>query len=93
MSMEEKVLQILKEMHPENDYTESENFIGEELLDSYDMIELVSRIEETFDVSIDGLEIILDNFRSLERIVKTIQRNGGTLCAAPQNLFLTKHPM
>ncbi len=78
MSMEEKVLQILKEMHPENDYTESENFIGEELLDSYDMIELVSRIEETFDVSIDGLEIILDNFRSLERIVKTIQRNGGT---------------
>ena len=65
-------------MHPENDYTESENFIGEELLDSYDMIELVSRIEETFDVSIDGLEIILDNFRSLERIVKTIQRNGGT---------------
>lgn len=78
MSMEEKVLQILKEMHPENDYTESENFIGEELLDSYDMIELVSRIEETFDVSIDGLEIILDNFQSLERIVKTIQRNGGT---------------
>lgn len=75
--MEERILQILQEIHPGIDYAGSMDFIEDELLDSFDVIELVSCIEETFKVSIDGLEILPENFQNIEKIAETIKRNGG----------------
>lgn len=75
--MEERVLKILQGIHPEFDYLASNDFAEDELLDSFDVIELISCIEDEFDVFIDGLDILPENFKSLETIVQTIKRNGG----------------
>lgn len=40
-----------------------------------------------------GYNLYVDDETGVKAVRNRIQRNGGTLCAAPQNLFLTKHPM
>lgn len=75
----ERILAILKEIHPETDFEKSEDFIQDELLDSFDVIELVAGLEETFGITIDGLDILPENFNTLETIKNIIIRSGGTV--------------
>lgn len=76
--MEEKIFEILKGIRPEFDFKGSNDFIKDGYLDSFDLIELISCIENEFGVVIDGLDILLENFKNLNTIVETIERNGGT---------------
>ncbi|MCM1232263.1 MAG: phosphopantetheine-binding protein [Ruminococcus flavefaciens] len=74
--MEEKIFDILKKIRPEFNFAGSDDFVEDGYLDSFDVIELISCIEEEFDVVINGLDILPENFKSLEAIVETIKRNG-----------------
>ncbi len=75
----DKILNILKTIHPKTAFEESKNFVEDELLDSFDVIELISCIEEEFGISIDGLDILPENFCDLESIAAVIEKNGGTV--------------
>lgn len=77
MDAKEKIYEILAELRPEYDFKSSEDFIEDGFLDSFDVVTLVSELEDAFDVVIDGLEIIPENFVSVEKIIETINRNGG----------------
>lgn len=48
--MEEKVLSILKEIRPEFDFEESDNFVEDGYLDSFDIVTLVSELETAFEI-------------------------------------------
>ena len=74
--MEEKVLSILHESHPELDYTEKGvNFIDEGMLDSFDIVTLISEFEEQFDIQIAGADVLPENFANVDSIVKLIERS------------------
>lgn len=73
----EKICEILANIRPEFDFKNSENFIEEGLLDSFDMVTLVSDLESEFDIIIDGLDIVPENFATVESIKATIEKNGG----------------
>lgn len=73
----EKIEAILNEIRPEFDFKSSENFIIDGYLDSFDIITLVNSIEENFGILIDGLDIIPENFCSIEAIAAVIKKNGG----------------
>ena len=75
----EEIMGILKEMRPEFDFSTSSDFVEDGLLDSFDIIGLVSTIEEKYGILIDGLDIVPENFCSVEAIVDLINRNGGNL--------------
>jgi acyl carrier protein len=66
--MKSKILLILQETRPESDFDQSENFIADGLLDSFDMIVLIGELEEQFEISVDGTQIVPENFVSLEAI-------------------------
>ena len=66
--MKVKVLKILGEIRSEFDFTISSNFIEEGMLDSFDIITLVTTLDEEFSISIEGTEVIPDNFISVESI-------------------------
>ena len=55
------------------------NFIEEDMLDSLDIIRLVSEIDEKFNLSIDGTDITPDNFQGLKKIENLIKSYGGSL--------------
>lgn len=73
----EKIYGILANIRPEFDFKTSEEFIAEGLLDSFDMVTLVSDLESEFDIIIDGLDIVPENFATVETIKATIEKNGG----------------
>lgn len=75
----DKILQILADLRPEFDFTSSRNFIDDGYLDSFDVVALVSELEEVFDILIDGMDILPENFFSLESIAGLVKKSGGVL--------------
>ena len=70
----EDLLKILNEMHPEVDFSMEDDLIGNGILDSLDIVTLITEINGTFDVSIPAEEVIPENFDSAASIWALIQR-------------------
>ena len=75
--MGQDILAMLMELRPEFDFKDSDNFVMDGLLDSFDIISLISMMEEKYDVKIDGLDIVPDNFSSVESIENLIKKSKG----------------
>lgn len=75
--MKEKVLEILANLRPEFDFTENVDFIEQGMLDSFDIVSLVSDLDSTFGISIDGVDIVPENFSSVESIINLLKKNGA----------------
>ncbi|MCQ2080794.1 MAG: acyl carrier protein [Lachnospiraceae bacterium] len=69
------ILEILKEIKPECDFEASSNFIDDALLDSYEIVELVEAMEDEYGIFIDGMEILPENFVSIEAIQALVDRS------------------
>lgn len=67
---------ILQSIRPESDFTQSADFLEDGLLDSFDMVALVSSLDAAYEISIDGLDIVPEHFRSLETIAALLQKYG-----------------
>ena len=74
--MKEQIIAILSELRPEFDFTQDVNFIDEGMLDSFDVITLVTTLDEKFSISISGTDILPENFESVEKIEALLIKNG-----------------
>ncbi|MDJ0646362.1 MAG: phosphopantetheine-binding protein [Flavobacteriaceae bacterium] len=74
--MKNEILELLTEIRPEFDFSDSSNYIEEGMLDSFDIVSLVSSIDERYQVSIDGVDIIPENFSNIDSIVSLINRSS-----------------
>lgn len=73
--MKDKIIEILTEIRPEFDFnTENTGFITKGMLDSFDIISIVSDLEENFDTLIDGAKILPENFDSIDTILNLIDK-------------------
>ena len=70
----EQLLALLKNMHPDVDFEEADDLIGEGVLDSLDIVTLITEINNTFDVSIPAEEVIPENFNSAASLWALIER-------------------
>ena len=76
--MKERIIEILTEIRPEFDFNlENTGFIAKGMLDSFDIISIVSDVEENFDIEIDGAKILPINFDSIEAILNLIDKNNA----------------
>ena len=75
--MSEQILGMLCEVRPEFDFEGSGDFVVDGLLDSFDIISLINMIEEKYNVKIDGLDIVPENFSSVDAIEALIKKSGG----------------
>ncbi len=69
-----ELLEILTQLHPEVDYTNCQTLIDDGILDSFDVITIVSEIHANLDVVIPAGEIIPENFNSLQRLSQLVRR-------------------
>jgi acyl carrier protein len=74
--MKEKIVSILSVLRPEFDFREPVNFIDEGMLDSLDVVNLVTDIESVYGISIDGVDIMPHNFSSVDSIMNLLIKNG-----------------
>ena len=56
--MQEEIMKMLLEIRPEVNFAGSADFIEDGLLDSFDVISLISMMEEKYGIEIDGMEIV-----------------------------------
>ena len=75
--MKLEVLKTLRDLLPEQDFTQNVDFIKEGMIDSFDLVLLVSELDKKFGISIDGMDIIPENFSSLGQIVELLNKNGA----------------
>ena len=69
-----EILDILKTIKPEIDFENSNNFIDNGLLDSLNIITLISKLEENYSIKINPEDIDPDNFNSIISIKKLIDK-------------------
>jgi acyl carrier protein len=74
--MKQEIIKILTELRPEFDFNQNVDFIEEGMLDSFDVVALVTTLDEKFAISINGVDIIPENFSSIERIETLLMKNG-----------------
>ena len=72
--MNERISRLLQEIRPESDFAASKDFLGDGLLDSFDMIALVASLDTTFRVSIEGVDIVPQNFQNLDAIAALLRK-------------------
>ena len=72
--MKKEVLEVLSGLRLNIDHEEVTDYIEEGLLDSLDIIYLVAELEKKLGISINGEEIVPENFRNLKSIQKLIAK-------------------
>ncbi len=72
----ETLLEILSELHPDVDFTKEERLVERGILGSFDIVMLVTRIEEAFDVVIPARLITPETFRSADALYAVIESLG-----------------
>ena len=70
----EALLELLKELHPEVDFETCDTLIDDKILDSFDIVTIISEINTEYDVAIPAEEIIPENFNSAEALYDLIER-------------------
>lgn len=73
--MKEKIQEILQGLRPEFEFGPGVDFIAEGMIDSFDMVNLVSELEENFGIVIDGIDILPENFSTLEAIESLVNKS------------------
>lgn len=79
MNSRERIFIILNDMRPEFDFKSSEDFIADGMLDSFDVISMTSVLEETFGIKIDALDIVPENYDSVDHIIALVKKSGGSV--------------
>ena len=72
--MKEQLLQILENAHPDVDYESQTALIDGGVLDSFDIIMVVTDIKDTFDVEITVENLQPENFNSVDAMMALIER-------------------
>ena len=69
----EKLLELLKGVRPDVDFENETALIDDGLLDSFDVVSIISEIDDVFGVQIRITELDPDNFNSAENIWNLVQ--------------------
>ncbi len=71
-----KITDILADIRPEFNFTESNDFFEDGYLDSFDLITLVASLDKEYHTKIKGTDIVPENFCSLQAIRSLMKEYG-----------------
>lgn len=74
-----RIEEILTAIRPEFKFSESEDFIADGMLDSYDIIVLVAELDKNYGISIAGVDILPENLRNIASIEKLLAKYNAKL--------------
>ena len=70
----DELLELLSDVRDDVDFATSETLIDDGILASFDILQIISSINETFDVEIPATSIIPKNFNSAKAMFELIQK-------------------
>jgi len=69
----EKILEILNDIRPDVDFNEEMNLVDGGILDSFDIVSIISELNDAFDIHIRVTDLKPENFNSLEAIGQLVE--------------------
>ncbi len=70
----EELLRIMSEIRPDVDFAASTRLIDDDILDSFDIISIVSEVNDAFGIEINVNDLLPENFNSAEALYALIQK-------------------
>jgi len=70
----DRVLKILQEIRPDVDFENEKELIDGSILDSFDIISIVSELNDEFNIEIDVEDLEPENFNSAQAIFELVQK-------------------
>ncbi len=67
------ILKILSEIRPDIDFEKESKMIDEGLLDSFDIVSIISELNDAFDINIRVTDLKPENFNSLQAIQELVE--------------------
>lgn len=68
------ILEILEDMHSDVDFENEHRLVDDGILDSFDLVSLVSELADEFDIQITAKDFVRENFNSLDTLVTMVER-------------------
>ncbi len=69
----DQLISILSEIKPDVDFATETGLIDNALLDSFDIVQIVGRLNEEFDIEITPKDIVPENFNSAEALWNMVE--------------------
>ena len=70
----EKLIKILQEVKPGVDFTTSKAIVDEGLLVSMDIVRLINKLSDEYDIELEVTDLVPENFNSLDAMMAMIKR-------------------
>ena len=70
----DELIDILSEIKPDVDFETCDTLIDDEMLDSFDIVTIVGELNDAFDIEITPVDIVPENFKTVQTIYDMIQR-------------------
>lgn len=71
----DELLRIMSDIRPDIDFENETRLIDNELLDSLDIVAIVTDINDEFDIEINVNDLLPENFNSAEALYELIQKH------------------
>lgn len=69
----DKIIEILSDLHEDVDFTTCDTLIDDKILDSFDIITVITEINSEFDVAIPADRIVPENFNSAQALAALVE--------------------
>ena len=70
----EELLEVLQDVKDDADFENCTTLIDDGVLDSFDLLQIIAALNDTYDISIPASEIVPANFNSAEAMYRMVQR-------------------
>jgi D-alanine--poly(phosphoribitol) ligase subunit 2 len=70
----ERLLEILNDIRPDVDFASETGLMDDGILDSFDMVSIISELNDEYSINIRVNELKPENFNSVEAIMKMVER-------------------
>jgi D-alanine--poly(phosphoribitol) ligase subunit 2 len=70
----EKILEILADIRPDIDFAQEKLLVADGILDSFDIVSIISELNDAFDINIRVNDLKPENFNSVEAIEALVKR-------------------
>ncbi len=70
----EKLIAIMSDIRPDVDFVNETKLIDDDILDSFDIISIVSEVNEQFDIEINVNDLLPENFNSAAALYELIEK-------------------
>jgi D-alanine--poly(phosphoribitol) ligase subunit 2 len=72
--MKERILEILGEIRPDIEFESERSLIDDGHLDSFDIVGIISELNDEYNITIRVTELKPENFNSLEAMIELVTR-------------------